>query len=236
MNGSGMPLRSRLRRIFARRLDPVPAKFVARLPSEIPEAQFQAVIEATWPPGTDACQSMRSLADRLLNVARTAAKKYSVLDRDKAWAGIERALLSEAGIRQSGLITLRVADVRVRPDDRSLAEKQRSLRHEVALARARAENLRVLLANPTTACLWWLENSPDKLEKLADNDMSGIFDKVAAIFGESAESPPADPIAELIRLFLKDLDGQFRELLIEQLGRVFKGYERDDLAASLDDC
>lgn len=91
MNGASVPLRSCLRRVFSLRLDTVPAKFEARLPSEIPEAQFQAVIEATWPPGTNADQSMRSLADRLLDVAQTAAKECSVLDRDKAWAAIERA-------------------------------------------------------------------------------------------------------------------------------------------------
>jgi hypothetical protein len=233
VNGTGVRLRSCLRRVFSQRLDPVPAKFEARLPSEIPEAQFQAVIEATWPTGTNAYQSMRSLADRLLDVAQTAAKRCSVLDRDKAWAAIERALLNEASVRESGLITLWVTDVRVSTDDRSLAEKQESLRRETALGRAKAENLRLMLADPTTARLWWLENSPGKLEKLGEQKMDDIFEKVSALFGEAAELPAADPIAELIRLFLQGLDGRFRERLIDQLRLVFSAYERDDLAARL---
>lgn len=124
--------------------------------------------------------------------------------------------------------------MRVSPDDWSLAEKQEALRRETALARAEAENLRVLLAEPTMARLWWLENSPGKLEKLVGQEMDGIFEKVVALFGESAGRPAADPIAELIRLFLQGLDGRFRERLIDQLRVVFSAYERDDLAARLD--
>jgi hypothetical protein len=46
--------------------------------------------------------------------------------------------------------------------------------------------------------------------------------------------PAADPIAELIRLFLQGLDGRFRERLIDQLRLTFSAYERDDVAAGLD--
>ena len=234
MNGNSGPLRSYLRRVFPVRLDPAPAKFEARLSSEIPEARFQVVIETTWPPGTDADQSMRSLADRLLDVAQTAAKECSVLDRDKAWAAMERTLLMEAGIRESGMIAIRVTDVWVGTDDLSLAEKQEALHRETAFARAKAENLRVQLAEPTTARLWWLENSPGKLEKLVEQKMDGVFEKVTAVFGESPGRPADDPIAELIRLFLQGLDGRFRERLIDQLHVVFSSHERDDLAARLD--
>ncbi len=41
------------------------------------------------------------------------------------------------------------------------------------------------------------------------------------------------PIAELVKLFLKDLDARFREQLISQLRLVFTSYERGDLADSL---
>jgi hypothetical protein len=228
-----MALRYRLRRILSQRLDPVPAKFRARLPSEIPEAQVQAVIEAIWPPGTNADQSMRSLAYRLLDVAQPVANKCSVLDPDKAWAAIEQALLNDSGLRESGLITLKVTDVRVGPDDRSLAEKQEALHRETAFTQAKAENMRVLLADPTTARLWWLENNPGKLEKLAEQKMDDIFEKVATLFGESAGRLAPDPIAELIRLFLQGLDGRCRERLINQLHLVFSAYERHDLAAGL---
>lgn len=234
MNGISMALRCRLRRVLSQCLDPVPATFEARLPSEIPEAKFHAVIEATWPPGTNAGQSMRSLAGRLLDVAQPVANRCSVLDRDGAWAALDLALLNDASVQGCGLISLSVTDLRVGPEDRCLAERRETLRRETALAQARAENMRVLLADPTTARLWWLENSPGKLEKLAEQKMDGIFEKVATLFGESARRPAADPIAELIRLFLQGLDGRFREQLINQLHLVFSAYERDDLAMRLD--
>lgn len=236
MNSTGVPLRSSLRRVFSQRPDPVLATFEARLPSEIPEAQFVAVIETTWPPGTKAGQNMRLLADRLLEVAQAAAKGCSVLDRDKAWAVIERALLNAAGVWESALIALEVIDVRVGSDDQGLAEMREALRRQTALDRVKAENLRVMLAEPTTARLWWLENSPGKLEKLFGSEMDSVFEKAAALFGEPAGAAPADPIAELIRLFLQDLDSRSREQLIGQLRFVFSAYEREDLSNRLDAC
>ncbi len=233
MNGISVPLQSRLRRVWSQSLNPIPANFKARLPSEIPQAHFHAVIETTWPRGTNAGQSIRSLADQLLGVAQPVARRCSVLDRDEAWAAIERALLNDASVWESGLITLTVSDVRVGPEDQSLAEQQETLRRETALAQAKAENMRVLLAEPTTARLWWLENSPGKLEKLVEPKMDGIFEKVAALFGQSTGRPAVDPITELIRLFLQGLDGRFRERLVDQLRLVFNAYERDDLAARL---
>lgn len=234
MNGATHPLRSLLRRVMSQRLDPVPARFEARLPSEIPEAQFHVVIEARWPPGMDADQSMRSLAERLLHVARESAKPYSVLDRHEAWAAIERELLGDADVQGSGLVTLVVTDVLVHPDDENLAERQEALRREAALTEAEAENLKVLLADPTTARLWWLENKPDKLAKLVEPEMDATFEKIATRFGGSASRPAADPIAELIRLFLQGLDGRSREHLIDRLRYVFTCYERPDLAGRLD--
>jgi Cyclic nucleotide-binding domain len=108
------------------------------------------------------------------------------------------------------------------------------IRREAALALAKTENLRVLLADPTTARLWWLENSPGKLDNLVTQKMDDIFEKVADLFGEPACRPAADPIAELIRVFLRDLDGRCRERLIDQLRHVFTAYERGDLADALD--
>jgi hypothetical protein len=235
VNGATQPLPYFLRRVLSRRLDSVSAKFEARLPSEIPEAQFQVVIETTWPPGADAGRSVRSLATQLLHVARQVANDCSVLDKHEAWAAIERALLGDVDVQGSGLTTLTVTSVMVNPADQNLAEQQEVLRRETALTHMKAEKLRALLANPITARLWWLEDRPDKLERLVEQKMDGIFEKISALFGESASRPAADPIAELIGLFLQGLDGRFRERLIDQLRIVFTAYERPDLAGRLDD-
>lgn len=91
-----------------------------------------------------------------------------------------------------------------------------------------------ILVTPTVARLWWLEGNPGKLEDLVAKSEKGIFEKVAEFFGVPAENPAADPIAELIRLFLQGLDARFREQLISQLRFVFTSYERGDLARMLD--
>jgi hypothetical protein len=79
-----------------------------------------------------------------------------------------------------------------------------------------------------------LEGNPGKLEDLVAKSEKGIFEKVAEFFGVPAENPAADPIAELVRLFLQGLDARFREQLISQLRFVFTSYERGDLARMLD--
>jgi len=234
MTGPPRALRSRLLQVLFQRSDRVAWTYQVRLSSEIPEAQFQAVIEAVWPPGTSPDQALRSRAEQqLVRVARPVAAKHSVLDCDDAWAAIDQEFVRNASLRAVGLSEAMVTNLRAGPDDERLAEKQEDLRRETALARAKAERLRELLADPVTARLWWLEDRPDKLEKLAAEGKDGIFEKVANLFTESARHSAADPIAELIRLFLQGLDARFRERLIDQLDVVFRAYERADLAASL---
>ena len=236
MTETARPPRSWLRQVLFQRSDRVAWTYQVRLASKIPEAQFQAVIEAVWPPGTSPDQALRSRAEQQLVLAvRPVAAKHSVLDCDDAWAAIDQALLGDAGLRDVGLSEAMVTSLRVGPDDERLAENQETLRREAALARAKAGRLRELLADPVTARLWWLEDRPDKLEKLVAEGKDGIFEKVADLFGESGRhSAAADPIAELIRLFLEGLDARFREQLVDRLNIVFRAYERPDLAASLE--
>ncbi len=68
-----------------------------------------------------------------------------------------------------------------------------------------------VLSTPILARLWWLEGKPDNLEKLVSKGRDEMFEKVAELFTTSAERPVADPIAELIRLFLQGLDPRFRD-------------------------
>jgi hypothetical protein len=234
MTGPPRPLGSRLRQVLFQRSDRAAWTYQVRLSSEIPEAQFQAVIEAVWPPGTSLDQALRSRAEQqLARVARLVAAKHSVLDCDDAWAAIDEEFVRNGSLRAVGLSEAVVTNLRAGPDDERLAEKQEDLRRETSLARAKAERLRELLADPVTARLWWLEDRPEKLEKLAAEGKDGIFEKVANLFGESARHSAPDPIAELIRLFLQGLDARFRERLIDQLDLVFRAYERADLADGL---
>jgi hypothetical protein len=45
------------------------------------------------------------------------------------------------------------------------------------------------LATPTLARLRWLEGKPEKLELLVGTEKDEIFEKVAELFGASAERP-----------------------------------------------
>ena len=90
-----------------------------------------------------------------------------------------------------------------------------------------------ILATPTVARLWWLEGKPGRLEDLVAKGKDEMFDKISELFGMPAGRPAADPIAELVQLFLQGLDARFREQLISQLRFVFTSYERDDLADRL---
>jgi len=56
----------------------------------------------------------------------------------------------------------------------------------------------------------WFEGKPDKLEELVAKRKDEMFDKIAETFGAPSERPAAEPIAELIRLFLQGLDPRSR--------------------------
>ena len=207
------------------------------------EAQFQATIAMVWPPGIVIDQRQQAIAERqLLDVARSIASKYFVLDPDETRAAVNLAL-EDRGLRDADLeLMVASAKIEVGPDDQRMAEEREGLRRQTALAREarleEVERLRVLadqiLATPTVARLWWLEGKPGKLEDLVAKGKDGMFEQVAELFGVPAERPAADPIAELIRLFLQGLDARFREQLISQLRFVFTSYERSDLAGGLD--
>jgi len=243
MRGSAGGLWNYLQRILSPPSDPVMTTFRVRLPSALAESQFQATITMMWPPGIEIDQRQQAIAERqLLDVARSIACKYSVLDPDEARAAVDLALGDCC--RRDADLALAVASTKIEvgQDDRRMAEEREGLRRQTALAREarleEVERLRVLadqiLATPTVARLWWLEGKPGKLEDLVTKGKEGMFEKVAELFGVPAERPAADPIAELIRLFLQGLDARLREQLISQLRFVFISYERSDLAGRLD--
>jgi hypothetical protein len=243
MNGNDGWLRTVLLRLLTPRSDSVVSTFLARLPSKLAEAQFQATIQITWPPGTHIDQRVQAIAKRqVLQAARSEAEKYSVLDADEARAAIDMALWDRwQRSEDPDPVLAKITAMEVGLDDRRAAEKQDGLRRQTALAGEErlqeAERLQVLaneiLAKPTLARLWWLEGKPAKLEDLVAKDKDDMFVKVAEIFDVPAGHPATDPIAELIGQFLQGLNPLAREHLIVQLGHVFSSYERDDLASRL---
>jgi hypothetical protein len=243
MNGGFGGLWNYVRRFLSQRSESVVTTFQARLPSRLEEAQFQATIRMAWLPGALMDGRRRATAElQLLEVARAAAQGYSVLNPDEARAAIDLALFDCGQTDADTELVAADAKIEVNPHDRRMAEDHEDLRRETALAREarreEVERLKLLadqvLATPTLARLWWLEGKPEKLELLVAKDKGEIFEKVAELFGASAEPPATDPIAELIRLFLEGLDARLREHLISQLPLVFTSYERGDLADRLD--
>jgi hypothetical protein len=242
MNDFGGPRNFVLRFLF-RRSDFVVTTFRVRLPSALAEAQFKATIRITWSPGAVVDERRLAIAEgQFLGAARSAASGYSVLDPDEARAAIDLALwdrrLRDGDTELAGA----GAEIEVDADDRRMAEHYGDLRRQTALARAarleEVDRLRLLadevLSTPTLARLWWLEGKPGKLEDLVIKGKDEMFEKVAELFGAPDERTTTDPIADLIRLFLQDLDPRFREQLISQLQLVFTSYERGDLAGRLD--
>jgi hypothetical protein len=221
--------------------------FRVRLSSEVRDAHFQVTIQTIWPPTTHVDRALRSIVERhLLQVARSAAKNYSVLDPDEARMAIDLKLSCDLRPEDVDICPAgaNIISLEVGPDDRHMAESQQAFHRMTALAQAErleeVNRLRILgdtvLANPALARLWWLEGKPGKLKELVELDNKKVFQDVAELFSPQAERLAVDPIAELIRIFLQDLDSQCRELLIGQVRIVFHSYERDDLVDRLDSC
>jgi hypothetical protein len=106
--------------------------------------------------------------------------------------------------------------------------------------RAEADKLGFLrqtfLTDARTAGLWWLGASQEKLPQLGKMASDGVFENaVAALTGENTATPGENLIAHLIETFLVGLPPHVRANLIGELSRVFRGYERPDLADRLSD-
>lgn len=235
----------RLRRFLMRDSGMTVTAFRARIASKLPEAQFQVTIQTGWPRGAQVGQLSHSLAEQhLLRVAQMVASEYSVLDSDEARAEIDLQLFRNLSPEGSELspVAAWVSRIDAGPEDQHLAERHEGLRRQTALAQLEqteeVKRLRMLgdqvLADPTLASLWWLDGKPDRLEELIRTDKKKVFENVADLFSAVGEGLTVNPIAQLIRIFLEDLDGSCRQQLIKQLTVVFRAYERHDLAGQLD--
>ena len=134
------------------------------------------------------------------------------------------------------------ADLRAEPAATELATRREQLIQDTTLAREqqREEARRFaflrdhFLASPQMARLWWLNNDPEKL--LSSVKKSGeTLNAVALLDGREADLGQGDHIAQIIETFVAELPPEHRQHLITQIGLVFRGYERADLADRLDD-
>jgi hypothetical protein len=90
-----------------------------------------------------------------------------------------------------------------------------------------------VLTSAPMARLWWIGSNPEKLIQLADMK-DGVFETAIDLLMErEAGKKENDQIAQIIESFLRDLGPEHRKLLIAQIDRVFRNYERADLAERL---
>ena len=92
---SGIPgwLQNVLRRFLSPRSGPVMTIFRARLPSVLAEAQFKATMTMMWQPGVVIDEHQQAIVGRrLISLARSAAREYSVLDPDETRAAVNLVL------------------------------------------------------------------------------------------------------------------------------------------------
>ncbi|GAA4200880.1 hypothetical protein GCM10022252_54750 [Streptosporangium oxazolinicum] len=232
----------------------------ALLPSDLRDASFRASIEVTWtihmddrPTGGDEAE----MHDCLWDIASKAAKPFGVLQANEAQSRVNIELGRARRVFSSGswLVHAR-ATLSVDTETLEFARKYDSMQRETALVRERhqAQRDRLLslreyvLADGGTARLWWLDGNAEKLSRLVE--MGGVFERAVDLVTQgvpgtstpdahhevvSGEASRPDPAGELIRQFLSGLGPAHRELLISQVGRVFRSYEQPELATELED-
>ncbi|WP_326824625.1 hypothetical protein [Streptosporangium sp. NBC_01756] len=226
------------------------AFIVRSLPSTLTEAHFGASLEATWeigdgnrPDTEEAYDAHRQLRD----VLERATENFSVLLLEEAQSQAEIALYRAARDIDRRLMSVRIT-LSVDEKVKAYAEMHEEVLRDNALAEARfqtkAHQARYvrdhLLSDAQMARLWWLDGQPGKLPELLKmgNDFEQVVGLIKTGLGPATtpeEAVKTELIAQLIKDFLTPLSPQHREILLSQLGQVFSGYEREDLAHGLRD-
>jgi hypothetical protein len=134
------------------------------------------------------------------------------------------------------------AEVELFVDEAVLSAGRKILvsRHEAALVeerrRAQVKEWVALrdevLTDPGLVRLWWLDGRSERLGELVT--MGDAFDKVPILLGNASNGSTARAITAVLDDFLSRLTAEQRDLLVHQLGRVFRSYERGDLADGLE--
>ncbi|SFK84524.1 hypothetical protein SAMN05216275_13782 [Streptosporangium canum] len=215
------------------------------LRSERENREFRARITLTWllPWGTELPVDIEtSVCDRLIVAASQAATPFSVLHREEAESAVNLALgrvETHPYFRRARAVLGVEAEV-VEFARQQMARDLETERHRMA-QQAEVTRLTALrdtmLRDGSIARLWWLQSDPKKLMELVKH--GDEFEKAINLVSSGHGTQPSAPgvgetsVAELIELFLAELGPEHRRLLIHQLNRVFRGYERPELADRL---
>jgi hypothetical protein len=211
------------------------------LDSDVVGIPFRGEISLVLTTGagpSDGESSPGELLDLLKVRAAQVTGGFCVVHQEEAEAEVN-ARLTDDSVSSHG------AQVRVRldvdPDARESALRHLQLRRAGVL---RDEKYRAqkqewdhlrdhVLQDPVTARLWWLDGNVDRLERMADLDE--LFQKVSRQLVGSALDPKSSSaeITHLIETFLTRLRPEEQSYLVQQVERVFRSFEHDDLAQAL---
>ncbi|MFI6899702.1 hypothetical protein ACIBKY_00505 [Nonomuraea sp. NPDC050394] len=215
------------------------------LHSEREYLKFRARIELTWllPWETELSVDIEtSVCDRLIMAARQAARQFSVLYREEAESAVNLALgrVETHPYLRRARVVLSVEPEALEFAREQMVEDLAIERHRTAqqVELARLTVLRdTMLRDGSIARLWWLQSDPKKLMELVKH--GDEFEKAITLISDGSSKRLSVPgagetsVAELVELFLTELGPEHRRLLIHQLDKVFRGYERPELADRL---
>jgi hypothetical protein len=219
----------------------VPVEYRARLHSDLEGAYFDATIFAYGALGPRGPLASAHVHQRLAETASQVTKRYSALRAAEASSAVTIALYKIRQMNDLGVTFDNFyADLRAEPAAAELAARREQLIQDTALVREQqreqARRFAFLrdhfLASPQMARLWWLNNDPDKLLELGERTQS-LENAVALLDDREVDTGQRDHIAQIIETFVAELAPEHRQHLIAQIGRVFQGYERTDLADQL---
>ncbi|HEX3921549.1 MAG TPA: hypothetical protein VHY31_04640 [Streptosporangiaceae bacterium] len=221
----------------------MPVEYHARLPSDLEGAFFEAAVFGYGALGPRGPLASAHVHQRLTEVAGDVSCRFSALRSAEASSAVTIALYRVRQMNDLGVTFDNFyADLRAEPAATELATRREQLIQDTTLAREqqREEARRFaflrdhFLASPQMARLWWLNNDPEKLLQLGEKTQN-LENAVALLDGREADLGQGDHIAQIIETFVAELPPEHRQHLITQIGLVFRGYERADLAERLDD-
>ncbi|MEV1321444.1 hypothetical protein PSN13_01357 [Micromonospora saelicesensis] len=217
--------------------------FEATLASALPGANFQAQVTVEW-RGREPEAEAKVRAFTWDHLARWAATRR-VTDARYLADLINSRGVSETAVPQTSLVLTQLR-VRITVPAEALAVTtawEEAERHATLEKQRRGDELRQLrwlrdeiFGRPDIARMYWHLHHPADLRSLTDP----LFDTIAAQLGggEGVTASPQveeDPISVLIGKFVAGLSADERRHLIGQLDRVFRSFDRTDLASQLGD-
>jgi hypothetical protein len=221
------------------------------LPSDLTDVPFRAHLQVAGLRFTAAASSHRAAAcEQVRELAAEVTTGYTVLHWQEAEYAVN-LMLARGPVGSGGALAGASAwvSLRVDPGATQAAEEHAKMRQASVLVR---EGHRLkqqqwsylrdeVLSDPGNARLWWLDGDRDRLKELVS--MVDVFEGVAELLAPTPAGRVglgglegnffADQVSDLLRRFLVPLEPAQHQLLLLQLGRVFRSYERDDLADEL---